>query len=180
LQRSTPGEPAEASPPPDDSKPQATAFLAVDDFTFSLSPEALKPPPSLTPFAGRLGTQAGTARRHETSQTAASPLHGAHGSEEPPQRPNAESTASLGWPPPPGRPQMVSRETQTIESELAPSAPARRYIGLNSAAGSEAAEGGGAGRRRPRGAPPKPGDDSSGEEDAEDSWLGWWAKSRLC
>ena len=89
------------------------------------------------------------------------------------------------------RPPMVSRETQTVESELAASAPARRYI--HSPEDRVAPPG------RP-GAPPVPDPPSQqlrggpgaaafervrpmadADQDADDgTWYDWWIRARLC
>ena len=101
------------------------------------------------------------------------------------------------------RPPMVSRETQTVESELAASAPARKYIhagdgvsvvpppgGRTSLSnGSAAADGDVGGPQSPdskgkagpanaaafdRGQPP------AHDDECDESWYTWWIKARLC
>ena len=86
------------------------------------------------------------------------------------------------------RPPMVSRETQTVESELAASAPARRYI--HGAEERVAPPGGpGAPAAALPAPPPRGGPDAaafervrpmSDEEPDDGTWYDWWIRARLC
>jgi hypothetical protein len=84
------------------------------------------------------------------------------------------------WP----RPPMVSRETQTVESELAASAPARRYI---HGAEERVAPPGGPAAAKPA-PPPRGGPNAAAfervrpmdEEPDDGTWYDWWIRARLC
>ena len=87
------------------------------------------------------------------------------------------------------RPPMVSRETQTVESELAASAPARRYIhGAEERVAPPGGPGGAPAAAQPA-PPPRGGPDAaafervrpmSDEEPDDGTWYDWWIRARLC
>jgi len=95
----------------------------------------------------------------------------------------AESTRSTSPASPPfvgfspqKSPLRESSQAQTVESELAPTAPARRYIHAAPGTQEEAVPG-----WVPRDARMPGGHDGPEEEAPEESsWYRWWVKARLC
>ena len=160
---------------------QAVPFAAEvqseePEFTFAPHSASVQPTPMLPPFPAFGAT---ASEPQHACAPAAEALEAAPGSKlfaRPPAshtQPAAAAAATSSAASSVGAKRLVSRETQTVESELAASAPARRYINPGGGIAETDAQRVAAARLAAQAV-------SAEEVEEEDSWLRWWYKARLC
>jgi len=168
---------------------------AFEEFTFAPPLSPLKrPTPPLPTFAGAAAASAAEAGARSFIAAAEAAADAREAQMLAGGVAAAAAAAAVAALPPLQR--MVSTGTQTIDSELAPGAPARRYIhpaeesaGPGPAPAPQAAAGTAAAREAEEeeeeeeahaARPVKEREGPELEDGPDQTWYAWWVKSRLC